>query len=111
LAELNPRTCVVLGGRGFLGRSLVHRLLTLGKWIVRVADSAQSLHPDPSDDHHDSLLSQALSSGRASYHRVDVRDYSQIVKGMSSNVCVDLCMYAFMVGTCLDAQKMRQKGR
>ncbi|XP_062173553.1 3beta-hydroxysteroid-dehydrogenase/decarboxylase isoform X2 [Alnus glutinosa] len=88
LAELNPRTCVVLGGRGFLGRSLVHRLLTLGKWIVRVADSAQSLHPDPSDDHHDSLLSQALSSGRASYHRVDVRDYSQIVKAIEGSFVV-----------------------
>ncbi|KAE8076554.1 hypothetical protein FH972_015197 [Carpinus fangiana] len=70
LAELNPRTCVVLGGRGFLGRSLVHRLLTLCKWIVRVADSAQSLQLHPSGDHHDSLLPQALSSGRASYHRV-----------------------------------------
>ncbi|GLT34653.1 hypothetical protein SLA2020_091560 [Shorea laevis] len=73
------RTCVVLGGRGFLGRSLVNRLLRLGEWIVRVADS-QSLQLDPSSD-SDSLLSSALSSGQASFCQVDVRDVSQICKG------------------------------
>ncbi|RXH78841.1 hypothetical protein DVH24_002359, partial [Malus domestica] len=72
-----PRTCVVLGGRGFLGRLLVLRLLNLGKWIVRVADSTQSLHLDPSE--RDPLLSQALSSGRASLHGIDVRNTSQII--------------------------------
>ncbi|KAL1078110.1 hypothetical protein V6Z11_D10G139900 [Gossypium hirsutum] len=55
------RTCVVLGGRGFLGRSLVARLLQLGGWIVRVADSSShSLLTDPSVS--DSLLSNALCS-------------------------------------------------
>ena len=47
--ELNPNTCVVLGGRGFLGRSLVLKLLTLGRWIVRIADSAPSLQLDHFD--------------------------------------------------------------
>ncbi|VFQ75536.1 unnamed protein product [Cuscuta campestris] len=76
------KTCVVLGGRGFVGRSLVGRLLRLGNWIVRVADSAASLELDPSQFEADSLLSQALASGRASYHRVDVRDKSQIIKAL-----------------------------
>lgn len=79
--DLNPRTCVVLGGRGFLGRSLVLRLLTLGKWIVRIADSADSLELDHAE--HDSLLSVSLLSGRASYFHVDVRDKDQIVTGVS----------------------------
>ncbi|XP_021833306.1 3beta-hydroxysteroid-dehydrogenase/decarboxylase isoform X1 [Prunus avium] len=88
LAELNPkpRTCVVFGGRGFLGRSLVLRLLKLGKWIVRVADSTQSLHLDPSE--RDSLLSQALSSGLASLHGVDVRDKSQIITAIEGSSVV-----------------------
>ncbi|BBG93648.1 3-beta hydroxysteroid dehydrogenase/isomerase family protein, partial [Prunus dulcis] len=88
LAELNPkpRICVVFGGRGFLGRSLVLRLLKLGKWIVRVADSTQSLHLDPSE--RDSLLSQALSSSIASLHGVDVRDKSQIITAIEGSSVV-----------------------
>lgn len=83
LAELNPktRTCVVLGGGGFLGRSLVLRLLKLGKWIVRVADSAHSLRLDPSSE-CDSVLSNAISSGRLSYHHVDVRHKSSVCEGI-----------------------------
>ncbi|KAG4202182.1 hypothetical protein ERO13_A05G322600v2 [Gossypium hirsutum] len=74
------RTCVVLGGRGFLGRSLVTRLLRLGGWIVRVADSSShSLQVDPSSA-SDSILFAALSSGQASFCHVDVRDTSQIIK-------------------------------
>lgn len=74
-----PRgTCVVIGGRGFVGRWLVLRLLKLRKWIVRVADSPQSLQLDPSS-HLDSALSEAISSGRASYHCIDVRHLPQIV--------------------------------
>ncbi|KAH9783496.1 3beta-hydroxysteroid-dehydrogenase/decarboxylase isoform 3 [Citrus sinensis] len=76
--EAIPRTCVVLNGRGFVGRSLVLRLLELGQCIVRVTDSTQSLQLDPSESN--SLLSDSLSSGRAEYHQVDVRDISQIKK-------------------------------
>ncbi|KAJ7947482.1 Reticulon-like protein [Quillaja saponaria] len=85
-AELNPRTCVVLGGRGFLGRSLVLRLLKLGKYIVRIADSTQSFELDPSE--RESLLSHAISSGRASYFNVDVRDKTQIVKAIEGSSAV-----------------------
>ncbi|XP_062107862.1 3beta-hydroxysteroid-dehydrogenase/decarboxylase [Humulus lupulus] len=85
LAELNPktRTCVVIGGRGFIGRSLVLSLLKLGKWFVRIADSAHSLHLDPSE--HDSLLSHAIASGRASYHHIDVRDNSLVLKAVEGS--------------------------
>lgn len=75
------RTCVVLGGRGFIGRTLVNRLLRFGGWIVRVADSSShSLLLDTSSG-SDFLLSDAISSGQASFCHVDVLDTSQIVKG------------------------------
>ncbi|GFY92774.1 hypothetical protein Acr_08g0011700 [Actinidia rufa] len=72
------RTCAVIGGRGFVGRRLVLRLLQLGDWVVRIADAAQSLRLDIAEDN--SLFTEALSTGRASYFHVDVRDKSQIIK-------------------------------
>ncbi|KAJ6419074.1 hypothetical protein OIU84_029224 [Salix udensis] len=90
---INPRgtkrTCVVvLGGRGFLGRSLVTRLLQLGDWIVRVADSTHSLQLDSDSNHGDSVLRDALASGRASYCQVDVRDPSQVIKAVEGSSVV-----------------------
>lgn len=83
-ADLNPKTCVVLGGRGFLGRSLVLRLLQLGNWIVRVADSTQSLQLH----HSESLLAQALSSARASFFHLDLRDKRNIAKVLEGSSVV-----------------------
>lgn len=77
----DSKTCVVLGGRGFIGRSVVEMLLKLGNWIVRVADSTQSIELNDSSV-SDSLLSRAIASGRASYFHVDVRNRDQIVKGI-----------------------------
>ncbi|CAK9180839.1 unnamed protein product, partial [Ilex paraguariensis] len=73
------RTCVVLGGRGLIGRSLVLKLLKLGNWTVRVADSTPSLQLDSSEE-KDSILSQAFSTGRSEYFHVDVRNKPQIIK-------------------------------
>ncbi|CAI9108697.1 OLC1v1008367C1 [Oldenlandia corymbosa var. corymbosa] len=78
------KICVVLGGRGFIGRSLVARLLRLGNWIVRIADSTPSILLG-SDE---SALSQALESGRASYYQVDVRNRDQIVKAVEGALVV-----------------------
>ncbi|GFP95795.1 3beta-hydroxysteroid-dehydrogenase/ decarboxylase isoform 3 [Phtheirospermum japonicum] len=72
------KTCAVLGGRGFIGRALVERLLRLGNWTVRVVDAAKSPELEPSE----SLLADALSSGRAVYFQVDVRDQSRIVEAI-----------------------------
>ncbi|KAK7341566.1 hypothetical protein VNO80_24500 [Phaseolus coccineus] len=83
-AHLNPKKCVVLGGRGFLGRSLVLKLLKLGNWIVRIADSAQSLHLH----HSESVLAQALSSARASYFHIDLTDKCNIVKVLEGSSVV-----------------------
>ncbi|KAF7824364.1 3beta-hydroxysteroid-dehydrogenase/decarboxylase isoform X1 [Senna tora] len=78
LTESNHKTCAVLGGSGFVGRSLALRLLKQGNWIVRIADSPQSFELDHS--HRDSVLAQALASGRASYSSVHLRDKRQIVQ-------------------------------
>ncbi|XP_057781533.1 3beta-hydroxysteroid-dehydrogenase/decarboxylase [Salvia miltiorrhiza] len=74
----HSKTCVVLGGRGFIGRALVERLLGLGNWNVRVADSYKSPELKPSEP----LLTDAIASGRAAYFQVDVRDKSQIVEAI-----------------------------
>ncbi|KAG6395503.1 hypothetical protein SASPL_146148 [Salvia splendens] len=76
--DKHSKTCVVLGGRGFIGRALVERLLKLGNWIVRVADSHKSPELKPTEP----LLTDAIASGRAAYFQVDVRDKSQIVEAL-----------------------------
>ncbi|KAL6970730.1 3beta-hydroxysteroid-dehydrogenase/decarboxylase isoform 3 [Sarracenia purpurea var. burkii] len=83
---IDLRTCVVIGGRGFIGRSLVLRLLKLGDWIVRIADSAHSLQLDHSEDN--SLLAEAISTGRASYFHVDVCQKPQILKAVEGSSVV-----------------------
>ncbi|XP_038688924.1 3beta-hydroxysteroid-dehydrogenase/decarboxylase [Tripterygium wilfordii] len=100
IEDMSPRTCVVLGGRGFLGRSLVLRLLRLGNWIVRVADSAPSLQLEPTES-RDSLLADALASSRASYLCVDVRDKSQLVQAIGGSSVV-----FFMEATGLQSQDL-----
>ncbi|KAG6433348.1 hypothetical protein SASPL_104958 [Salvia splendens] len=74
----HSKTCVVLGGRGFIGRALVDRLLKLGNWNVLVADSHKSPELKPSEP----LLTDAIASGRAAYFQVDVRDKSQIMEAL-----------------------------
>lgn len=78
--DSNPKTCVVLGGRGFIGKSLVLQLLKLGNWIVRIADSTHSIQLH----HSESLLAEALSSSRASYVHLDLTDKHRIAKGNRS---------------------------
>ncbi|KVI08200.1 3beta-hydroxysteroid-dehydrogenase/decarboxylase-like isoform X1 [Cynara cardunculus var. scolymus] len=98
------KTCVVLGGRSFIGRCLVVRLLKLGNWIVRVADSAQSLQLDPSESKYDSPLNRAFSTGRASYAHVDLRHKSTIINAIEGSEVVfymddiDSCNHDFYFG-------------
>ncbi|KAF7131653.1 hypothetical protein RHSIM_Rhsim09G0022400 [Rhododendron simsii] len=83
---IDLRTCAVIGGRGFIGRSLVQRLLKLGDWIVRIADSDDSLRLDHLEEN--SPLSEALSANRASYFHVDVRNKSQLIKAIEGSSVV-----------------------
>ncbi|XP_076914455.1 3beta-hydroxysteroid-dehydrogenase/decarboxylase-like [Bidens hawaiensis] len=106
-------TTVVIGGRTFVGRYLVARLLKLGHWIVRVADSDDSLELDSSDNNCDRTLSRAVSTGRASYIHVDVRDKSSIVNAIEGSSVVfyvdddDSCNNDFISGYTLIVQGVK----
>lgn len=93
--EKEVKTCVVLGGRSLIGKSLVSRLLSLGHWIVRVADSAGQL--DLVD--RDSLLSKSISDGRASYFSVDLRSIEQLIVAIDGSSVV---FYVDDVESCSD---------
>ncbi|XP_068661851.1 3beta-hydroxysteroid-dehydrogenase/decarboxylase isoform X2 [Aristolochia californica] len=84
--DLITKTCTVLGGRTFVGRSLVSRLLQLGNWIVRIADSAPSLRLESGEEN--SILSDAIISGRASFVQVDVREKRQIFQAIRGSAVV-----------------------
>ncbi|KAG1328277.1 putative Reticulon-like protein [Cocos nucifera] len=80
----NTLACTVTFGRSsFVGRSLVSALLKSGRWTVRIADPLPL--PDPSSD---SLLSDSIGSGRASYFQVDLRDSSQLRPAVAGSVAV-----------------------
>lgn len=104
IADDQSRTCIVLGGRSFVGRCLVVRLLKLGNWIVRVADSAQSLQLDLSDHNYDLPFNLALSTGRAFYFHVDLRNKKSIINAIKGSSAVfyvdddDSCNYDFFSG-------------
>ncbi|KAL9233186.1 hypothetical protein vseg_008215 [Gypsophila vaccaria] len=70
-----PSTCVVIGGNGFIGKCLVSRLLQLGNWIVRVADSSP-------------IISDDVSVDRVSYFSVDIRDVSQLRRAVDGSSVV-----------------------
>ncbi|KAF5775091.1 putative 3-beta-hydroxysteroid-4-alpha-carboxylate 3-dehydrogenase (decarboxylating) [Helianthus annuus] len=88
MVDDQSKTCTVLGGRSFVGRSLVARLLKLGFWIVRVADSTQSLQLDPDDHDYDVPLDRALSTGRAFYFHVDVRNKKSVINAIEGSSVV-----------------------
>ncbi|CAN0857987.1 3beta-hydroxysteroid-dehydrogenase/decarboxylase isoform 3 [Linum grandiflorum] len=83
----NPRCCVVLGGQGFIGISLIFRILKQENWIIRIADYPKTIDLELANV-GDSSLSDAISSGRVSYHHVDVRDSSLISKVINGSSIV-----------------------
>lgn len=71
--------CVVTGGRGFVARHLVRKLLESGRWIVRIVDLARTNSLDENDE-QSSILAEALKSGRAVYYGADVRNKAALVE-------------------------------
>ncbi|CAN1847839.1 3beta-hydroxysteroid-dehydrogenase/decarboxylase isoform 3 [Linum perenne] len=86
----SPRSCVVLGGQGFVGISLILRILKIENWIIRIADYPQSISLDPTDVDY-SIIRDAISSGRASYHHIDVCDPSLICKVSGAKNVINAC--------------------
>lgn len=113
MVDPHSKTCLVLGGRSFAGRCLVVRLLKLGNWIVRVAGSAHSLQFDPSDYDYDLPLNRAISTGRASYFHVDVRNKKSIINAIEGSSVVfymdddDSCNLDFLSGYTIIVQGVK----
>ena len=76
---VEERWCVVTGGRGFAARHLVEMLIRDNTYSVRIADLGTAIELEPSEQL--GILSQALSSGRAQYVSLDLRNKSQVLKG------------------------------
>ncbi|KAH9314557.1 hypothetical protein KI387_023184 [Taxus chinensis] len=70
--------CVVTGGRGFVAKWLVRKLLQSGRWVVRIVDLESAITLD--DEEQSSILGEALSSERAVYYGIDLRDKTELLK-------------------------------
>lgn len=72
------QVCLVTGGRGFLARHLVLRLIDEDRWIVRIADLAPA--PALSAEEEEGPLGRAIRTGTAEYVPLDVRDTEQVAR-------------------------------
>lgn len=79
MADAQEMWCLVTGGRGFVARHLVDMLIRYDIYAVRIAD----IGPDIKLESHEErgILGKALSSGRAQYVSMDLRNKSQVYKG------------------------------
>ncbi|XP_023728278.1 3beta-hydroxysteroid-dehydrogenase/decarboxylase isoform X1 [Lactuca sativa] len=78
MADAQEMWCLVTGGRGFVARHLVDMLIRYDIYAVRIAD----IGPDIKLESHEErgILGKALSSGRAQYVSMDLRNKSQVYK-------------------------------
>lgn len=79
---VDDRWCVVTGGRGFAARHLVEMLIQDNTYFVRIADLGATIELEPSEQL--GTLGQALSSGRAQYVSLDLRNEEHVLKGYLS---------------------------
>ncbi|XP_020970303.1 3beta-hydroxysteroid-dehydrogenase/decarboxylase [Arachis ipaensis] len=77
---VDDRWCVVTGGRGFAARHLVEMLIQDNTYFVRIADLGATIELEPSEQL--GTLSQALSSGRAQYVSLDLRNKEHVLKAL-----------------------------
>lgn len=80
MGEGEERWCVVTGGRGFAARHLVEMLIRYEMFHVRIADLCPDIKLEP--DEEEGTVGKALRSGRAHYVSMDLRDKSQVLKGL-----------------------------
>ncbi|KAE9609293.1 hypothetical protein Lal_00020596 [Lupinus albus] len=74
----DERWCVVTGGRGFAARHLVEMLIQRNMYSVRIADLGSTIELEPSEQL--GILGEALTSGRAQYITLDLRNKEQVLK-------------------------------
>lgn len=73
------RSALVTGGAGFVGSTLIDRLLAEG-WTVAAVDAFEASYPR---DHKLANLSGALGSDRFALHEVDTRDRARLFEAFA----------------------------
>ncbi|XP_024375719.1 3beta-hydroxysteroid-dehydrogenase/decarboxylase [Physcomitrium patens] len=74
-------TCVVTGGRGFLAKCVVQKLLEEGRFVVRIVDLAPSIQLTPEEEAA-GVMRHALDTGRVQYVSCDIRSEDQVVEAL-----------------------------
>lgn len=77
---VSSEICVVTGGRGFLARCVVQKLLSEGRYVVRIVDLAPSM--TLSNEELVGDLGLAVQTGRVQYVSCDIRNKQQVVEAM-----------------------------
>lgn len=72
--------CVVTGGRGFLAKCVVQKLLEEGRFVVRIVDLAPNISLSPEE--FTGELGHGLETGRVQYVSCDIRNKVQVVEAM-----------------------------
>jgi nucleoside-diphosphate-sugar epimerase len=72
--------CVVTGGRGFLAKCVVQKLLEEGRFVVRIVDLAPNI--SLTTEEFTGELGHGLETGRVQYAQCDIRDKKQVVEVM-----------------------------
>ena len=72
--------CVVTGGRGFLAKCVVQKLLEEGRFVVRILDLAPNI--SLTAEEFTGELGQGLEAGRVQYVSCDIRNKGQVVEAM-----------------------------
>ncbi|KAG0597169.1 hypothetical protein M758_UG317400 [Ceratodon purpureus] len=72
--------CVVTGGRGFLAKMVVQKLLEEGRFVVRIVDLAPNM--SMTDEELTGELGHSLGTGRVHYVSCDIRNKGQVVEAL-----------------------------
>ncbi|KAG0571474.1 hypothetical protein KC19_VG014300 [Ceratodon purpureus] len=72
--------CVVTGGRGFLAKTVVQKLLEEGRFVVRIVDLASNM--SLTDEELTGELGHGLGTGRVQYMSCDICSKEQLVEAM-----------------------------
>jgi nucleoside-diphosphate-sugar epimerase len=72
--------CVVTGGRGFVARHVVLKLLEEGRFVVRIVDLAPTMTLSPEE--LEGPMGMALSNGRVQYESCDLRNKMRVAEAL-----------------------------
>lgn len=83
---VSSEICVVTGGRGFLAKVVVQKLLEEGRFVVRIVDLAPSM--TLTDEELMGDLGHGVQMGRVQYVSCDIRNRQQVVEALRGVIVV-----------------------